>query len=334
MEDPTNPPKTNRPSPHPFNQQRLNAWQPIMTPLAVILIFIAIGVSFIPTGTYLLSESNDLYEQTILYDGKKSDMTSCTITTSNVGRRCNVTFNVDDDVTGPIYVYYELRNFYQNHRRYVSSVDYTQMSGQSVSETTLDSTCVDKVKNGSLLLNPCGLIANSYFTDVFSLDSTASSPANTFDLDESGITWKSDDDKFKQPDDFKSAQVSSLGVSCSSVGLPSSCKNYTDPSSGQHYKFYYPSDDSTQYLYETYPGLISPIDGVTDDHFKVWMRTAAMPRFRKLYGKIHSDLKKGDKVVFQITANYEVGSYDATKGLHCYLFCSALCLKAIDCSKK
>lgn len=61
MEDPTtNPPKTNRPSPHPFNQQRLKAWQPIMTPLAVILIFIAIGVSFIPTGTYLLSQSNDV----------------------------------------------------------------------------------------------------------------------------------------------------------------------------------------------------------------------------------------------------------------------------------
>ena len=29
------------------------------------------------------------------------------------------------------------------------------------------------------------------------------------------------------------------------------------------------------------------------EHFIVWMRTAGLPNFRKLYGKVTEDLKKG-----------------------------------------
>jgi hypothetical protein len=32
---------------------------------------------------------------------------------------------------------------------------------------------------------------------------------------------------------------------------------------------------------------------VKDEHFIVWMRTAGLPNFRKLYGKIEDDLPKG-----------------------------------------
>jgi LEM3 (ligand-effect modulator 3) family / CDC50 family len=32
---------------------------------------------------------------------------------------CNVTINVKKDMDGPVYLYYRLTNFYQNHRRYV-----------------------------------------------------------------------------------------------------------------------------------------------------------------------------------------------------------------------
>ncbi len=149
---------------------------------------------------------------------------------------------------------------------------------------------MELIKNGSQLLNPCGLIANSYFTDIISLNTLDSIPSNAFTLDSSDISWPSDKEKFKQPSGFASVKVSNSGVTCAEAGLPSSCSSYYDSSENQSYLYIYPDDTTTQYLYETYPDQISPIKGVTDDHFKVWMRAAALPAFRKLYGIIHSDL--------------------------------------------
>lgn len=54
------PDPSNRPPSDAFHQQKLKAWQPIMTPWKVIAMFIVIGVSFIPTGVHLLSTSNDV----------------------------------------------------------------------------------------------------------------------------------------------------------------------------------------------------------------------------------------------------------------------------------
>ncbi|CAN0471674.1 unnamed protein product [Laminaria digitata] len=76
----------------------------------------------------------------------------------------------------PVFVYYELANYYQNHRRYVKSRSSLQLLGE---QPTLVSYCVHVVSpncenkmipleetsiNGNTLdLNPCGLIANSMF---------------------------------------------------------------------------------------------------------------------------------------------------------------------------
>jgi len=137
-------------------------------------------------------------------------------------------------------------------------------------------------------------------------------------MDETGIAWPSDkQDKFAQPKAFKSVPVTDLSLSCndSSVNLPAGCKSYKDSNTGTMYKFYYPNDDTTQYLYETYPGIISPINGVTDEHFMVWMRTASLPTFRKLYGKISGNFQEVEKITFDIVANYEVQSFQGKKSL-------------------
>jgi uncharacterized protein (DUF2062 family) len=57
MEQPV---QSNKPPGDAFRQQKLKAWQPIMTPLKVVAIFVAIGVAFIPTGVSLISASNSV----------------------------------------------------------------------------------------------------------------------------------------------------------------------------------------------------------------------------------------------------------------------------------
>ena len=86
-------------------------------------------------------------------------------------------------------------------------------------------------------------------------------------MDETGISWQSDRMyKFKQVEGFKSVTVLNNYTSCSASGLPSTCKNWYDSNTGYYYNYYYPNEQTTQYLYETYgTDLISPIAGVTDE---------------------------------------------------------------------
>ena len=40
---------------------------------------------------------------------------------------------------------------------------------QAVAKASLQTTCESLITNGSMLLNPCGLIANSFFTGKFAV---------------------------------------------------------------------------------------------------------------------------------------------------------------------
>jgi hypothetical protein len=163
--------------------------------------------------------------------------------------------------------------------------------------------------------------------DVITLQSTE------YTLDEKGISWLSDRKvKFNNVNGFRKTTVPNATVSCAYafgssskysgltclLSLPHTlfldCKDYTD-SDGQTWKYWYPSDATVQYLYESYPMVVSPIEGVENEHFIVWMRTAGLPTFRKLYGKIHDSLKKGDVLTFQVISNFEVDSFGGSKSL-------------------
>lgn len=134
-------------------------------------------------------------------------------------------------------------------------------------------------------------------------------------MDEKMIATDADKTKFKQVDGFLYKKIEDPLTKCSDAGLPAKCKVFNDPMSGDSYLFFYPDDDSVQYLYETYPKQITPIEGVTNEHFIVWMKTAALSKFRKLYGKIHQDFRKGDKITFEVEANFEVRSFNGDKAL-------------------
>jgi hypothetical protein len=67
-------------------------------------------------------------------------------------------------------------------------------------------------------------------------------------------------------------------------------------------------------LHETYR-QISPLDGVTDEHFIVWMRVATRPRFRKLYGYVEQTIPEGTIFSFTINNNYVVESFGGYKAI-------------------
>lgn len=281
----------------------------------------AIGVVFIPLGKWFMDESDQVVEYSRRYDGNGTEGYGCEISRSNEGVECSVKIEVDEYMSSPIFVYYELDNYYQNHRRYVKSRSSLQLLGQEVKPDEfcepLEKTNID---GSDFDLNPCGLIANSMFNDIITLSSDSVS------MSEKDISWSSDREaRFKQPPGFVFKEVNQPGSSCASLESSCSdcfgeeekfedCDNYTDVT-GTEYKFWYPDNDKTQFLYETYPDIVNPIEGVLNEHFIVWMRTAGLPRFRKVYGRIDEEIQQGTELTFDITANFYVGEFSGEKSL-------------------
>lgn len=87
-------------------------------------------------------------------------------TTAAVGqsRQCFVQFDVPYELDHTVLLYYKLTNFFQNHRRYVKSIDMDQLKGQYVSPSSLNSgDCKPITTIDNKAVYPCGLIANSVF---------------------------------------------------------------------------------------------------------------------------------------------------------------------------
>jgi hypothetical protein len=81
---------------------------------------------------------------------------------------CYIQFDVVSDLAAPVFQYYKLTNYYQNNRRYVQSLDTSQLQGDYVSASTLSgSNCnpLGSTADGKAIY-PCGLIANSVFNGV------------------------------------------------------------------------------------------------------------------------------------------------------------------------
>ena len=51
------------------------------------------------------------------------------------------------------------------------------------------------------------------------------------------------------------------------------------------------------------------------EELMVWMRTAAMPRFRKLYGRVEADLDAGETVAVAVRNSYNTYSFDGGKAV-------------------
>lgn len=212
------------------------------------------------------------------YDGSGGTVPACVLPAGGPpgqNATCVVSIAVTTAIPGPAMVYYELTNFYQNHRRYVKSRSDAQLAGTVYTDASALADC-DPLRttggtSGGRILHPCGLVANSYFNDTFAV----TAPAGTV-MDETGITWDTDRAKFKAID---AATIA--------------------------------NNPGIQFINETYPG----IGNVDNEHFIVWMRPAALPTFRKLYGRIAGGVPAGTTLTFAVRAAYPVNGFDGKKAL-------------------
>ncbi|GAM25935.1 hypothetical protein SAMD00019534_091100 [Acytostelium subglobosum LB1] len=174
-----------------FKQQKMKAWEPILTLTPAIITFIVIGIVLIPIGVVMLKASNDVVESIVRYDER------CPVG----GPLCNITMNIPKKMESPVYMYYGIEKFYQNHRRFVKSRNDDQLRGMMVTDMKkLKEDCEPFTSlNGTLdtVYLPCGLVARSMFNDTFSL---FDKDGATVVLQKKGIAWGSDiDKKFKNP---------------------------------------------------------------------------------------------------------------------------------------
>lgn len=128
-----------------------------------------IFVIFLPIGILLEDCSNRVIEQTVRYDNvDECDDVTNDLTSTDLPKYCTITFEIEQDMETPLYFYYELRGFYQNHRRYSDSRSDTQLRGDSSADTdTCDPLEVDA--DGETLV-PCGLFAGSFFEGMLPLN--------------------------------------------------------------------------------------------------------------------------------------------------------------------
>ncbi|AQK87714.1 ALA-interacting subunit 1 [Zea mays] len=182
--------RSKKPKYSKFTQQELPACKPMLTPGIVIGAFSLIGVFFVPIGLASLSASHNIVEVIDRYDAE------CVSANDKVGfiqdtktdKACTRKITVPKPMKGPIHIYYQLENFYQNHRRYVKSRNDMQLRNKGDASTIANCEPEATSEDGGKPIVPCGLIAWSLFNDTysFSLNSKA------VQVNKKNIAWDSD----------------------------------------------------------------------------------------------------------------------------------------------
>ena len=133
-----------------------------------------IGIVLIGFGIALVVINSNIIEVSQQYDNHCNAPI-----VGSTNNNCAITINIPTTMQAPVFFYYELHNFYQNHRRYIKSRSTSQLAGSNLPVSSISSDCDPVVLNSDLNVllamdnktplvpsapaNPCGLIAKSLF---------------------------------------------------------------------------------------------------------------------------------------------------------------------------
>jgi len=192
---------------------------------------------------------------------------------------CTIQFTLPNPIGSPVYLYYRLTNFYQNHRRYVKSLQLDQLKGKFVDNSTIGSSSCNPLQTGrdDIAYYPCGLIANSIFNDTINSPTLVSSAggqtAKNYSMTNKGVAWSSDLDLYGKTA-YKNNEV---------LPPPNWQKRFPDGYTDEN-----PIPDLSTY-----------------EEFAVWMRTAGLPTFSKLALRNDHDVMPA--------GTYEIEIYDCKR---------------------
>ncbi|XP_035507230.1 transmembrane protein 30C [Scophthalmus maximus] len=261
-------PLARRPDNSAFKQQRLPAWSPMLTANTVLPFFYFMALICMLLGVWLLLTVQSTREMKLDYT-EAGTCDRCFEMRKNVsnageGCSCKAVFSLEKPFKGDVFFYYGLKNFHQNLRRYMDSRDDGQMVGRKTNLKNPSSYCSPFIRDqNGLPIAPCGAVANSIFNDTFTLfHHDSSGKSFKVPLLRRGITWYTDKNvKFRNPkvDNLTLAQV---------------FQGTAKPLYWQRPVYELDQADPTN-------------NGFINDDLIVWMREAAFPNFKKLYGVLY-----------------------------------------------
>jgi len=263
---------------HPFNksefkQQRMPMWMCKMRSSTVVITLTLAFFVFSGLGTVQLLWNNNIVEVTVRYD----NLPDCS---NKPKRTCQVPIKIPRQMPPPVFLYYKISNFYSNHRNFVQDRQPSQMYKNASTESTYSKCEIAKKFEGKYysaaaefekagkpatpFLYPCGLVAQSYFTDSFPKAQLKSSK-KTLEGDSwsnKDITWAWDREK-----KFKPRKVN--------------------------------QDETNLNIYRKF--TMPPVD---DENFIVWMKTSSLPTSYKLNRKILDiELQEQETLEVTVEAN-------------------------------
>ncbi|KAF8374875.1 hypothetical protein PRIPAC_81304 [Pristionchus pacificus] len=272
----------NRPKDTAWRQQRLPAIRPVLNAQCALPLTLTLGIACSIIGVFMYLSALNTYEVAVDYTNctdlitKKSEEKGDYVPTAKIV--CVFPIELKNNFTNPVKFYYGLDGFYQNSRLYMASRSEMQLHGK------LDDTdgcsplemMVDPTDNIKKPIAPCGVIADSLFNDTFSLHTTpdASTPSTLVPFTARGIV--SDyvrKQKFKNPDygenetlcdAFKgTVRPPSWQRDVCTLGAPTTADEAERESVGT---------------------------GFLNIDLIVWMRAAALPKFRKIYRVLDTEV--------------------------------------------
>jgi len=260
---------------------------PLRHQIVRIMSILTSSIVLLAIGGAMHSHSKSIVEQVVPYE-----FTCAGTQIDDATRQCDkLIITIKEKITQPVYVYYHLTKFWQNHFLYVRSLSDSQVFGSDMSDTdncggTQFGGQLDNTDAGKIIV-PCGLQAWSRFDDEITVDVIAKDGQTkcTDCLDYNDIALELDLDRF--------------------VAFNSSLSENSAYTSTVDAKIW---NDELIRGETTIPDL-------RDESFMVWMRYAPTPDFKKLHSIIKQDLEPEDTLEISIINKFNNDVYNGKKEL-------------------